>query len=290
MKDGKKSTLLQMGTAAFFTGLVTYLAQRIYKENQTLDVTHYTISSKSLPSSFHNYKIVQITDLHHYRFGNHQEGLIDAIKKEKPDIICITGDLLEPRDSNQNSLDLLEGIQHIAPIYYVLGNHEARMKNQDLWIKRVEDFGVHVLRNQSITLRKNNESIELLGVSDPLCHHKYNAKKDLSYMNTLLQSFNTQDHTSYTILLSHRPELFEVYVESGMDLVLCGHAHGGQFRLPFIGAVYAPYQGLFPKYTNGVTVKDNTVQINNRGLGCSHIPFRINNPPELGVIILKSED
>jgi len=146
-------------------------------------------------------------------------------------------------------------------------------------------LGVTVLEDEQIILEKNAEAICLIGVDDPSFQTDYLLGDTATVMNTKLKTLTSEDN-AYTVLLSHRPELFDTYVERGVDLVLSGHAHGGQFRLPLIGGLVAPNQGLFPEYDAGLYAFDGTNMIVSRGIGNSIIPFRFNNRPEVVLIEL----
>lgn len=168
------------------------------------------------------------------------------------------------------------------------GNHEAWLQGTESF-EQLEDglkkTGVNVLHDKAVDLNKEGDSIELIGIDDLEFARKENGliNKDVK---PLLRELDTEG--KYSILLSHRPEIFEDYVSSGIELVLTGHAHGGQVRIPFIGGLYAPDQGMFPKYDLGEYKEGNATMIVSRGVGNSIIPVRINNQPELVLVILKS--
>ena len=142
-----------------------------------------------------------------------------------------------------------------------------------------------MLENDSLEIERSGEKIALVGVNDP-SFETDPLQDDAAVMSEVLKNLVRDD--LYSILLSHRPELFETYVKSGANLVLSGHAHGGQFRLPLLGGLFAPHQGFFPKYDAGLFSKQNTNMIVSRGIGNSLFPFRINNRPEIILIILKA--
>ena len=169
------------------------------------------------------------------------------------------------------------------------GNHEASLSQYDELKAELENTGVVVLEDKAMQLEYNGDDITLIGLSDPSFTLKGNMFGEVPAMvDTKLRGL-IGDKDNYTILLSHRPELFEAYVNCGVDLVLSGHAHGGQFRLPFIGGLVAPNQGLFPKYDAGLYTKGDTNMIVCRGLGNSIIPIRFNNRPEIVLLELIAE-
>lgn len=258
--------------------------------NTALTVNTITISNSRIPTSFSGFKIAQVSDLHNAEFGENNARLLKLLSKNEPDIIVITGDLIDAQHTNIDiALNFVKEAIQIAPVYYVTGNHEASLSQYDRLKDGLESVGVSVLDDRVVELERDGEKITLIGLSDP----DFTVKGDVfgkvpAMINTKLEKLTNMEN-SYTILLSHRPELFESYVSSGIDLILCGHAHGGQFRLPFIGGLIAPNQGLFPKYDAGVFSDHNMHMIVSRGLGNSIIPFRFNNRPEIVLVELCAE-
>ena len=178
----------------------------------------------------------------------------------------------------------------IAPVYYVTGNHEASLSNYSEFQMNLVALGVGVLENQAVQLEQDGERITLIGLSDP----NFTIRGDMfgevpAMVATKLENL-LDTESGYNILLSHRPELFETYVNCGVDLVFSGHAHGGQFRLPFVGRLIAPNQGLFPQYDAGLYADGNTNMVVSRGIGNSIIPFRFNNRPEIVLVELSSQN
>ncbi len=256
--------------------------------NITVGVTHYTVSSDRVPTAFDNYKIAVISDLHNAEFGHNNSRLIALIEKEKPDIVAITGDLVDSRKTDIETADrLLQRLAGIAPCYYVPGNHEARIDEQyrDLDKKLLEN-GVINLGDKVLNLKKNNETIQLAGLNDP-DFTDYEASVQEGILKTSLDNMELGD--KYCVLLSHRPETFQLYVSEGIDLVLSGHTHGGQVRLPFLGGLIAPHQGIFPKYDAGRYSESKTTMIVSRGIGNSVFPVRFNNRPELVIVELQKK-
>ncbi|MEE1236443.1 MAG: metallophosphoesterase [Turicibacter sp.] len=265
--------------------LITFIAGVIvgvflYSQNKWIFTEQITIDSSQLPQNFNEFKIVHLSDLHGQSFGKNQRHLVTKINKFKPDIITITGDLFDSSYDDEVSFTLIEQLNHY-PIYFVTGNHEAWINQYDKLEQRLLELGVHILRNESISLEINNQNIELIGIDDPAF--------GVSVDNNLTKTLKTTATDSYKILLSHRPEAFETYVASGVNLVLSGHAHGGQFRFPFIGGLVAPDQGFFPEFEEGIHTKNQTTMIISRGLGNSIIPQRLFNRPHLIEITLKAD-
>lgn len=258
--------------------------------NCTVGITRYSVFSEKIPEAFSGYKILQISDLHNAEFGGENETLLELVRQESPDIIAITGDFVD-----SNHTDLAVAIRFagelvkIAPCYYVTGNHEAWLGIPYNTLENaMEDAGVILLRNQEALLEKEGQTIQLLGVDDPAFGGEMaEVFSDGDMVRPYLEKMVREE--VFTILLSHRPELFDTYVETGMDLVLSGHAHGGQFRVPFLGGLAAPDQGLFPKYDAGIYEEGTTRMVVSRGIGNSIIPVRVNNRPELVVVELSGE-
>lgn len=256
-------------------------------QNNSITITKINYQNDKVPVTFHGYKILQLSDLHNKEFGKGQQKILKKIESIHPDIIVITGDLIDSKKTDIDvALDLVKGAIKIAPIYYVSGNHEAWSGTYLTLKAKLEEIGVTVLENQKVTIVKDDESIEIIGITDTSFLNLNAYVNDGSEpLKNLLDSL-IEENEKLNILLSHRPELFDLYTSSGMDLVFSGHAHGGQFRLPLIGGLVAPDQGFFPKFTEGIHTNNNTSMVISRGLGNSIIPIRLFNRPELIVVTL----
>ena len=286
MTKKKKRIIVLAVMAAILLALVIWIAWG----NTALELNTYTISSDRLPGAFDGYRIAHVSDLHNTEMGKDNEKLLDMLQEADPDIIAITGDIIDSRNTDIDvALKFTKDAMEIAPCYYVTGNHEARVSEYDELKEGMIELGVVVLEDGRIELEQSGETITLLGVKDPSFQTDYLFGDSETVMQSKLQEIINEED-SYTILLSHRPELFEVYTESKVDLVLSGHAHGGQFRLPFVGGLVAPNQGLFPKYDAGLYTEDNTNMIVSKGIGNSILPFRFNNRPEVILIELNRSD
>ena len=282
MKHMKKRNILLILVALIFIICVIWTIWG----NTALELNTYTIESEKLPKSFDGYKIAHVSDLHNNEMGEHNENLLAMLKDSSPDIIAITGDIVDSRNTDiEIALQFANEAEKIAPCYYITGNHEARVSEYESLKKGLIEIGVTVLEDKSISLEKSGEDITLMGVDDPSFITDYLLVDDEEVMQDKLSELKSEN--SYTILLSHRPELFKIYVENDIDLVLSGHAHGGQFRLPFVDGLYAPNQGLFPEYDSGLYTEENTNMIVSRGVGNSLFPFRFNNRPEVILVKLK---
>lgn len=255
--------------------------------NTALEMNTYSITSEKLPKSFDGYRIAHISDLHNAEMGKNNVRLLAMLRDAQPDLIAITGDLIDSRNTNISvALQFAEQAVDIAPCYYITGNHEARVPDYDKLKHGLLELGVVLLENDKVEIEDSGEKIIVMGVNDPSFETSYMFGNSVSVMQHNLQQLTEAD--DYTILLSHRPELMEVYANYGVDLVLSGHAHGGQFRLPLLGGIVAPNQGIFPEYDSGLFEKKNTRMIVSRGIGNSIIPFRFNNRPEVVLIELNT--
>ena len=284
MKKLSKKQYIVSVIAAALLGLIVWTAWG----NTALEISEYTIAGSRLPDGFSGFRIAQVSDLHNARMGDDNEKLLALLRDAGPDIIVITGDLVDSRNTDTGAaLRFAGAAMQIAPCYYVTGNHEARIAEYGDLKTGLEAAGVIVLENEGMELERNGQSIMLTGADDPSFQTDYLTGDSAAVMSGVLDSLIV--HDAYTILLSHRPELFETYAASGVDLVFTGHAHGGQFRLPFIGGVVAPNQGLFPKYDSGLYTQGNTNMLVSRGIGNSIIPFRFNNRPEIILVELQTE-
>ncbi|MBR5827489.1 MAG: metallophosphoesterase [Clostridia bacterium] len=254
------------------------------RDTKSFKKTEYTVNDKNLPTGFDGFKIAMVSDLHNATFGEGNSKLLSALEKAEPDIIAITGDLVDSSHTDLSvALDFAEKSVKIAPSYYVSGNHEAWLSEEvyEAFIAKLKATGVTVLTDEKTDIVHNGDTITLAGVSDP-------DFADADYIFESKVGHLTEDSELYTLLLSHRPEFFDVYHQCGVNLVLSGHTHAGQIRLPLIGAFIAPGQGFFPEYDKGIFIEDDTTMIVSAGLGNSVIPFRFCNQAELVIITLKA--
>ena len=268
----RKKTLVTLSViCAVFLGLLIWA---IY-ENKALELNTITVSSAELPESFDGFRIAHISDLHSTQIGKNNSKLIAMLQDAQPDVIAITGDLMDRSDTDPSvAIALCEAAVKIAPTYYVIGNHEARLEKlvyQQL-LDGLRNVGVIVLEDEERIIQRNGEAISIAG-------HKWGDTDAIG---------NLSAFDGFTVLLSHHPEDFDNYVTGGYELVLSGHAHGGQFRLPLVGGLYAPGQGVFPKYDSGLYTEGITNMIVSRGIGNSGFPLRFNNPPEVILVVLKA--
>lgn len=253
-------------------------------DNFRLTVSRHTVAFRELPEEFDGFKIVQVSDLHNARFGKEQSRLMSAIRAEKPDLIAITGDLFHTL-RRENAYSFLEQAARLAPCYYVSGNHEQRFADYFTAIKpKLQSLGAVVLDDETVQISKNGASITIIGIADP--SFQRNVSPERLTDEKLARLCGSEN--GFTLLLSHRPELFPVYARHNVSLALTGHAHGGQIRFAKRG-LFAVHQGWLPKYTEGIFVENNTKMIVSRSLGNSTLYPKINDPPELVAVLLRSK-
>lgn len=287
MTAKKKKLIIVLAVVA---ALLITLVVWIVWGNAALELNTYTITSDRLPEAFDGYRIAHVSDLHNAEMGKDNEKLLTMLREAQPDMIAITGDLIDSRNTDiEVALQFAEEAVKIAPCYYVTGNHEARKSEgfyADFEASLIE-VGVVVLHDREILIERDETNISLVGIDDPAFAENNGGGVGLSMAPEQIGALSSND--GFTILLSHRPEFFNQYVRADVNLVLSGHTHGGQFRLPFVGGLVAPGQGLFPEYDAGLYTEDNTNMIVSRGIGNSILPFRVNNRPEVILIELNRD-
>lgn len=269
-----------MNKTHFGIAAASAAAAYLWWGNRAIATTEYRITSPFLPAAFNGYRIAHISDLHNTRFGARHRNLLQALRSARPDLIAITGDMIDARRTDIScALEFAEQAVSIAPCVYVMGNHEARIPSYPKFEEGLRSAGVQVLRNALYPITRGGTSISVIGIDDPSVSD--------TFTETLFELRNASQ--GFTVLLCHRPERFDTYCSAEFHLALCGHAHGGQVRLPFIGGIIAPHQGFFPAFDAGQYVRNNTTMVLSRGLGNSLCPLRINNRPELVLIELNSK-
>ena len=254
-------------------------------------VRKFVIESEKIPAGFDGCRIVHISDLHGRWFGAEQEKLLEAVRRQKPELILMTGDWVDRDYQGEDERCcqvVVKGLLEIAPVYGIIGNHEARAKHRSYLIEELSRLGVRLLLDETIVLKRRCDSIHLVGFETP-----YHAplKEDLSELKRLEEEYRealnprkAEGESVYRLVMAHRPELIDMYQQLELDLVLSGHAHGGLMRLPFGYRLLAPGQSWFPKYTHGMYQKEETRMIVSCGLGGPRIFIQ----PEIGVIVLKN--
>lgn len=271
------------------------LAAFLYWQNSSLTVSQYDIPLCGLPEEFDGCRIVHLSDLHNKRFGKRQKRLLACVLACRPDYIMLTGDLADKRRTHDERFlparELCEGLVKIAPVFAAMGNHETEKNRVEKMTAVLETCGATVLVDKTALLYKNGVSLPAIGLADIAVSTERFGNHQGSFTHcTVLKDLYHETGEGCAILLSHRPHLVPIYRAAGVPLVLSGHAHGGQIRLPFIGGLLAPEQGLFPKYTSGVHRLGAVTMVISRGLGNSLFPFRIFNRPEVVCLQLKAKN
>lgn len=250
------------------------------------------IRDEKIPAAFDGFVLCQVSDVHNEARGEENAVLLRALREAAPDLICITGDFLDSRRTDLDfALELAGQLAEIAPAVYVTGNHEARLKDLSALEAGLAARGVQVLRDDWMPLARGGEEIALLGLDDPgfAAGEDWTLAEGLDQTQARLSALLAQAGDRFSLVLSHRPELLPAYAEAGADLVLSGHAHGGQVRLPGIGGLFAPGQGILPRLTSGVHARGETRLVVSRGLGNSAFPLRVFNPPEIVTVTLRAD-
>ena len=275
--------------------LLLFLCVFCFFQNNHLTVSSYVYESVKVKDELSGYRIVQVSDLHNKLFGANQSRLIQKIASCKPDLIVVTGDVV---DSNHfdtaPAIMFLENAGKIAPVYYVTGNHEywlGREEREELF-EQMKQAGVKCLFDEAVQILPLKEAFEkepqpgfvLVGLDDKSLSG--DIRKLPKQSGSLWE--NTDDGR-LVLMLAHEPQYWKEYAKTGADLVLCGHAHGGQIVLPFVGGLVAPDQGFLPEYTEGMHAEGDTTMIVSRGLGNSIIPVRLFNYPEIVCVELQSK-
>ena len=250
-------------------------------QNKHLVITTYTYESEKLGADLDGYRIVQISDLHNAEFGKENKKLLETIRSCSPDIIVITGDLVDSNHTNvERAVAFVKEAVKIAPVYYVTGNHEYWLdpSENEQMMQGILAAGAYDLDDEAVCIEKGDSSFMLIGLDD----------QHLS--DETLKNLRQEQKNELSIVLAHEPQYLQNYANAGADLVLTGHAHGGQIRLPFVGGIVAPDQGFLPEYTSGKYNRADTEMIVSRGLGNSIIPVRLFNYPEVVCVELRCKN
>ena len=250
-------------------------------QNKHLLITTYTYESEKLGADLDGYRIVQISDLHNAEFGKENKKLLETIQSCSPDIIIITGDLVDSNHTNvERAVAFVKEAVKIAPVYYVTGNHEYWLdpSENEQMMQGILAAGAYDLDDEAVRIEKGDSSFLLVGLDD----------QHLS--DETLKNLLQEQKNELSIVLAHEPQYLQNYANAEADLVLTGHAHGGQIRLPFVGGIVAPDQGFLPEYTSGQYNSADTEMIVSRGLGNSIIPVRLFNYPEVVCVELRCKN
>lgn len=262
---------------SFIIGGGLTLLSYLFFEVHSVAVKKYVIPIRNLPSAFDGFTILHLSDLHSKTFGENQKRLLDLISQFEFDMVAFTGDMDNKYGPDfKPGLELIQGLKH-KPVYFVPGNHDWLTGYQ--FREQLLEIGVHILENKTEKLDINGEHIWILGVDDPYLGR-----------DRLDEALSFVSDSAPKVLLAHAPNIYDLATQSGIDLILAGHTHGGQVRLPLIGAIVAPGQGFFPKYDYGLFSNGKTRMIITGGLGESVLPIRFHIMPEIVLIKLVRED
>ncbi len=272
--------------------ILIFLVVFYFIELNWISVLNETVQLEDLPEGFNDFKVAQLSDLHNKEFGEGNKRLVKKVNKIEPDMIVITGDMLNNSHDIPNNgevlIKLIESLNNKYPIYYVTGEHEEGLYYEDrnkyqkegtkeAYEKKLSNLGVTILNDEQTTVRRQNSKIILYGL-----------KEHLSGEIQIEERLSKPNEDEVNILLSHRPQYFEEYTDWGADLIISGDTHGGMIRLPFVGGIFST-ESLFPEFDGGMFQKGNSRMIVSRGLGNNPVPLRINNRPEVVVITLKGK-
>ena len=281
-----------------FIGIFILMYLYIKYNVNTLEVTKYVVENKKVPKEFDGYNIVQISDLHSKLFGENNKKLIQKIKSLNPDIVVVTGDLIDGENNNYNvALDFMKEISKLYRVYYIIGNHEQKSlikKYKDEYkdyFNKLHKIDFVNLDNNKVEIVKWDSNINLYGLTVPYSCYKYlfdNQETTSIDIDFLEEKLGKVDREQFNILLAHTPFYFDEYEKWGADLTLCGHVHGGIVRLPIVGGLLSPDRKFFPKYDLGEYTKNKSTMIVSKGLGGSKVLIRVNCKPEIVNIKLKN--
>ncbi len=271
-----KRIYLIVGIGALLIGLL------IVAFDIRLKVVHYTIDSVKVERPV---RLALLTDLHSQDFAKNQAELFTLLDAEAPDLVLMAGDIFDDVIAHDNTIITLRELATRYPCYYVSGNHEYWSNQVDALKKIVKDNDITVLEGDTAQFEVNGQTVEISGIDDPAIDFYTDDKRSYAEQLAQVSAYKT-DH--YHILIAHRPERIDDYLKGHFDLILAGHAHGGQWRIPYLlNGLYAPNQGLFPRYAGGRYNFGSKVFIVSRGLThtSTRLP-RIFNRPELVIIDL----
>lgn len=260
-----------------------------YYQNNKIVITNLKVKAKVNKSL----RIAQISDLHSKEFGKNNNTLYKVIIEQEPDIIVATGDLIDSNMKRINEIiEFCSRLNKRVPVYYILGNNEMRCSRVNEIVEKLKQKNINVLENEIATIKIKDNIINILGLAEKrvdkgeMFYSKINSRYEIENVDSLFRKL--ENLIGIKIVLSHYPENYEYvgdysYSKYNFDIMFSGHAHGGQFILPGLGGVFAPGQGLFPKYYKGIYGKKNKLVVS-RGLGNSGFPLRLFNRPDLVIV------
>lgn len=266
----------------------------IYISNNCLVIKKYNIKNKKISDKFNGLKIVHISDVHSKIFGKNNEKVIQKVKDINPDIIIMSGDIIDKREKDMDKfINMYKEIYLKYPVYYSIGNHERKLgyiKYKE-YINKLRKLGVHVIINGKEKIVKDNEEIIInaLKFRENMQPKKLTFNRKNKYIKYMYNKLKNIDNTKFNILIAHDPENFKLYKELEMDLIFSGHVHGGLIRFGKY-CLLSPRRKFFPKYSYGKTQEDGITIITSSGMGNASIPIRLFNRPEIVEVILNKEN
>jgi len=279
------------GRTVILLSLIALAAVSCFAFYTGLTVRNYVVESAKVTGGA-TVKIVAIADLHSRVYGEDQEPLLDMIAAQKPDMIALAGDIVDNKAQDTGAKMFLRAVPKIAPVYYVSGNHEFQTQRYDEIKKMIEGYGITVLSGERKYITINGADLCVCGIDDPAAFEYSDDPRILKYKDAdgMLSQFSDLGDGTFNILLAHRPELIESYAKYDFDLVLSGHTHGGQVRIPLVlNGAFAPDQGFFPKYAGGRYDLRDMTMIVSRGLSFSGKAPRVFNPPEVVSVCIEGK-
>lgn len=269
-------------TLLIFTLLILLAAGLVLDSKYHLQLTEYQLSFRNLPESFDGCKVLQLSDLHGMSFGPENRRLIELVRDQEPDIIVLTGDIAGKDGALNNVATLLDGIQGLAPAFYVNGNHEWADGCVEEIGALMESRGITCLSNEIQLLYRGEDSIAIVGAEDP------NGRADMMKPWDLSLQLGELYSDKFSLWLAHRNDYVKMYNDIGTELILCGHAHGGIVRLPFVGGLLNVNRSFGAEYESGVYSSGHYLMVVSRGLGNSISIPRLFNRPEVVAVTLRT--
>ena len=281
--------MIEMIIIMFLVGIIATLGL-VYISTNVIKTKKYEVKNSKLPEEFDGLKIAHISDVHSKIFGKDNSGVIDRVIKENPDVVIMSGDIIDKREEDiEKFVSMYKKIYEKYPTYYSIGNHERKLgwKKYKKYLKMLQMCGVHVIINGSEKLIKNDKHIIINALKfrenmQPKVLTKEKEEEFISYMRNKLKNL---DINEFNILIAHDPENFKMYKQLGVDLVFSGHVHGGLIRFGKI-CLLSPRRTFFPKYSYGKNTEENTTIITSAGMGKATLPIRLFNRPEIVVVTL----
>lgn len=272
--------------------IIILAASRYVFDNFTVGAKIFRIKNKKIPRSFDGYRILHLSDLHNSNYGINNDLLIEKINKLNPDLIFYTGDMVDERSPNSTSfLTLASALSEKYPAYYITGNHEERLREEDKnkLLGEIKNMGITILDNERVSLKRDHDEVNLYGLNLESKYYRrtFNkSTKELQLRKDNIEAILGVKEAGYSMMLTHNPLYFEAYSDYGADLIFSGHVHGGLIRLPIIGGLLSPDRFFNPKYDRGMFENKESKIIASPGLG--GIKFRFFNRPMIYMVILES--